>query len=702
MVKNSVLVYYKALFERYNRVKWIIWAAMLIVNVGAITLSLSYIWACQPLWISFKPLTNLPDGWYCADVVKLACAATSLHISTDFAMILIPMPVLAGLQIPRKQKLTLMFLFGLGGFVAVLQVVRAYYFQKAVQNADVRWNDAGFLWASVTGHVGIIVGSIPMLKPLLSNFCCLYQVISDYRCMESGGGQDSTPSPTTQRSANSSVPTRAGPPRLPRLNTYGISEHEFSVFQSTKKAMPLLIMLIGPIFLAGLAFGILDVMHKKFEAIRDTNTKQSLGVHSAFYGAYAIAAITYPGLSLKGYGFQSTMAVGLFTYSVACMAFWPSAILHSFPGLTITMIVLGAGCGILEISINAFIVLIGPQEYAEVRVNFMEGCRSIGALIPLLMESTRFYSSVDTLGFSTFLDSQWVLLGCGFVAFILAGIVCCARLPEFQDQDPPFLSSAKCIFRGPYGLSFTLAMWVLFLYAGGQEIIRLFSRHYLVLGINVTDSLALKLEESARGLFAAGRFATAGLLFLLRPRWLLLLFTIGLLIASALAVTTSEHQGIVAYLLNASFQGPMYPTIFVVALRGLGRDLKAASMLLVASLGLGGVVWPVVFYSVSNSKGTVNATPILVACFGALIVYPLFLSLVPAERERIKRVDDNHALQSDGGQMVQRTAHGFLFGTRRRSSASVVGFRRDSNASSRRGSGETGGDGGVVLPLSQI
>lgn len=57
----------------------------------------------------------LPRGWKCLDTVKLVYAAAPLHIVTDFGIILLPMPMLSALQLPMKQKVMLMFIFGSGG-----------------------------------------------------------------------------------------------------------------------------------------------------------------------------------------------------------------------------------------------------------------------------------------------------------------------------------------------------------------------------------------------------------------------------------------------------------------------------------------------------------------------------------------------------------------------------------------------------------
>lgn len=164
-------------------------------------------------WVVFatRAQDRLPRGWKCIDTVKLVYAAAPLNICTDFALILIPMPILASLQLPRRQKITLMLLFGLIGLyalfptsplsffwvrrrglisgwlagewysTAILEVIRAYYFQKANQTTEFGREDAiSFLWASITVHVGIVAVSAPMVKPLFTRWKRLFELVVHY------------------------------------------------------------------------------------------------------------------------------------------------------------------------------------------------------------------------------------------------------------------------------------------------------------------------------------------------------------------------------------------------------------------------------------------------------------------------------------------------------------------------------------------
>ena len=112
------------------------------------------------------------------------------------------------------------------------------------------------------------------------------------------------------------------------------------------------------------------------------------------------------------------------------MGFWPSSVEASIVGIYLSMALVGMGCGLLETACHPFVALIGPQEYAEVRLCILQGVQALAGSLTLLIETTNFYASVSNQKYSTLFDVQWVFLACGFIAFILAGIFCCIYLPE--------------------------------------------------------------------------------------------------------------------------------------------------------------------------------------------------------------------------------------------------------------------------------
>ncbi|KAF8243071.1 MFS general substrate transporter [Wilcoxina mikolae CBS 423.85] len=618
-----------------------------------------------------------PGKWKCLDVVRLVYAAAPLQIITDFAVLLLPMPILSSLQLPWKQRAMLMVIFGAGGFVAVLQVVRAYYFQKASKCPDFGWPDAiSFLWAEVTVYVGIVAASMPMLKPLITRYLpgrCGF--VEGYVSVQPVGSQDnqfiriSTPpldprlSPTpsvivTPPYLEPSVSPRSEAPTSGQIASLPPEPNAVGI-HTAWSVIPTLALISGPFFLWGLSNGLVSMMYKKFEAIREISERQAL-------------------------------AIGLFIFGGGCMCFWPCVVQHSYSGIAISLAVVGAGCGTMETATNPFAALIGPQEYAEVRLNFLKGIQGIGGLVVILVETTNFYASVDTMSYSALKDVQWIYLSCGFAAFIVAGFFCCVKLPELKDSERSFANSSRALFKGRYGISFVLAILTLFFYTGCQEIISLYARNVLVGGLhrNATDALIYK--KTARGLFAAGNFVGALMMLVFRPRWVLLVFMCALIITGVVEMTQPGSLGVAGFILNRFFQSIVFPTVFVLAIRGVGRHIKTATAFLISCIS-GGAALPAAYYALREEKGPRYALCICVAAYAVMIVYPLWLSLSPFDRERTKRVDEDKqqpvsAMGNTDGSNGELGFFGMIGDRKRRkSSLGVVGFSKHVELSSGRG-----------------
>ncbi|KAI9870835.1 MAG: hypothetical protein M1830_003747 [Pleopsidium flavum] len=99
----------------------------------------------------------------------------ALRIATDLAIFALPMPVLASLQLPRKQKICLMLVFAVGGCVCLMSFLRLRHIYVLAISKDIPWdNVAAATWSGIEINVGIICACLPTLKHLITYFApCL-------------------------------------------------------------------------------------------------------------------------------------------------------------------------------------------------------------------------------------------------------------------------------------------------------------------------------------------------------------------------------------------------------------------------------------------------------------------------------------------------------------------------------------------------
>lgn len=183
--KTSILVFYLALAKTGKVFKWASIGTLVLVNVAGSALTLVNAFQCHPVWAEFQLV--LPSYTVCTDLVTLYLSSAPVNIVTDLLILVLPIPVLTNMRLPRKQKIILLVTFSFGAFVTAVDVVRIYHLEQAFQ---IRINDVGkqnataskvavqddfswyaslsFMWSAIEVHVGIICACVPSLKPLVA------------------------------------------------------------------------------------------------------------------------------------------------------------------------------------------------------------------------------------------------------------------------------------------------------------------------------------------------------------------------------------------------------------------------------------------------------------------------------------------------------------------------------------------------------
>lgn len=181
--KTSILIFYLRMTRNTNKLFRIAsYATLFVVNVAGLVLTLLNIFQCRPLTKLFHSQQDTPT---CIPLITLYLASSPVNIITDLIILVLPIPILTRMSLPRKQKNILVATFGLGIFVTVVDVVRVYYLQqamtdvlssgKSVNTTDGLGDEADFafyasyslMWSAVEVNIGIICACIPTLKPLV-------------------------------------------------------------------------------------------------------------------------------------------------------------------------------------------------------------------------------------------------------------------------------------------------------------------------------------------------------------------------------------------------------------------------------------------------------------------------------------------------------------------------------------------------------
>ncbi|KAI9791324.1 MAG: hypothetical protein M1833_001549 [Piccolia ochrophora] len=393
-------------------------------------------------------------------------------------------------------------------------------------------------------------------------------------------------------------------------------------------------------FLWGFAYGLLDVLNKHFQEVLDVSRAESSGLQAAYFGAYFIGPLTYSGWIVRRFGYRWTFIAGLCIYGVGALMFWPSGVKRSFGGFCGSMFIVGSGLSTLETSANPFIATCGPPRWSEVRLNLAQSFQAIGTVVAPVLAGYVLFKNVSGEDEKSLQSVQYVYLAIACFVFLLAVVFFFAPIPEVTDADMADQGELSAGVTGyqdrPLRKQYVLFFGVFaqFCYVGSQVAIAGYFINYAteVKG-GLTSQQGSNQLAIAQGLFAIGRFVASFLMRFLKPRHILLAFLSCCIVFGAATIGATGDAGLAMLSLVLFFESCVFPTIFTLSLRGLGRHTKRGGSFLVAAVS-GGAVFPPMLGAVSDLRDSTRiAMAVPLAGFVVAWLFPLYLNIF--ERKRL-------------------------------------------------------------------
>ena len=382
-------------------------------------------------------------------------------------------------------------------------------------------------------------------------------------------------------------------------------------------------------FLWGFAHSILDVLNKFFQNELHLTKTQSAFIQVVVYGGYFLMALP-AGAVIRRWGYRAGVLTGLFLYGLGALLFIPGATIMSFPFFLFSLFVIGCGLTFLETSANPYVTVLGDANSSEQRINFSQSFNGLGWILGPLVGGWCLFAQ----GNSPNISLPYATIG---IVVLLIGLVCFVRLPEIKempandhsplpDEDVPSGSSpstwAEIRYLSRKG-AFVFGWIALFLYVAAQTGINSFFINYATEHIAITDSTAATLLSfGGMGLFMLGRLGGSWAMGLIRAERLLAILAIVAALATGIVVFVPNTLGFIALLVVYLCESIMFPTLFALALRGLGAHTKIASSLLIMSI-VGGAVAPLLMGIVADGHSTALGFTIPLICFIVIAAYAI-------------------------------------------------------------------------------
>ena len=369
-------------------------------------------------------------------------------------------------------------------------------------------------------------------------------------------------------------------------------------------------------FLWGLAHSILDVLNKHFqETMEGVGKTESALVQAVMYGGYFVMALP-AGQIIKRYGYRAGVITGLLLYGIGALLFISGGQLLSFPFFLFSLFVIGCGLTCLETSANPYVTVLGNAEGAARRINLSQSFNGLGWIVgPLIGGHFAFAVGADKGSIARPYAIIGVVVLC--VALVFAQV----KLPEVQADGVAQTESAHATDSLWQHRNFVYGLIALFLYVAAQTGINSFFINYVTEHASVSNvNASLLLGFGGMGLFMAGRMGGSWLMLRVRAERVLLYCAVGATLAMAVLLSGAGVAGVAAFMLCYLCESIMFPTIFALALKGVGQHTKRASSFLIMSI-VGGAIAPVLMGLIADHASMAMAFIVPLCCFVVIAAY---------------------------------------------------------------------------------
>lgn len=362
----------------------------------------------------------------------------------------------------------------------------------------------------------------------------------------------------------------------------------------------------------GFANDITNPMVKAFSKIFRMSVTDGSLVQMAFYGGYFVMAFP-AALFIRKYSYKAGVLMGLGLYATGALLFFPAKTTGNYYPFLAAYFIMTCGLSFLETSCNPFILSMGSEETATRRLNFAQCFNPIGSLMGMFVAMNFIQAKLNPMSsderallsdgeFEVLKDSDLGVLiapylGIGLVIIVMFLVIALAKIPreESNSQGISALRSAKKAFSQP---KYRYGVIAQFFYVGAQImcwtfIIQYGTRIFMDEGISEKDAEVMSQGYNivAMILFVSSRFIATFFMKYFQPSRLLTGFAVGGCLLTLGIIFLQGRMGLYCLVGVSACMSLMFPTIYGIALKGMGEEAKFGAAGLIMAI-LGGSVLP--------------------------------------------------------------------------------------------------------------
>ncbi len=388
----------------------------------------------------------------------------------------------------------------------------------------------------------------------------------------------------------------------------------------------------------GIAADLTTPMVAGFQKIFEMSTFQASLVQLAYFGAYFLLAIPAALLNER-FGYKAGLLTGLLLAAAGAFAFYPASKIQTYEVFLLALFAIAAGCSILETSANPYILSIGPEATATRRLNLAQAFNPVGTNIGVLLAVTLILPKLEDQVDLTSLSAEQAqavragqlgavmgpYLGLGLLLLALGVVLATQRAPdaveEFPDAgDAGAGSVVRSLLRNR---RYVLGVIAQFFNVAGQVCTWTYLIQYQQQAIDGSLEQGGMLLQVSLLIFLAARFINTWVIGRVRATKVLTVLGAAAVGFSLVAVVSPNAVGVGAVVMISFCLSLMFPTIYGVALKGLGPATKFGAAGLVMAI-VGGAIMPLVQGWILDQTTPAISFVVPAVCFVVVTAYALY------------------------------------------------------------------------------
>jgi MFS transporter, FHS family, L-fucose permease len=407
------------------------------------------------------------------------------------------------------------------------------------------------------------------------------------------------------------------------------------------KGMLLLFIVLISCFTAwGIAADMTAPLVAAFKRIFTMSTFEASLVQFAYYGAYFLLALPAAFINQR-FGYKAGILTGLGLASLGAFAFFPASKIMTYSIFLLALFALAAGLSILETSANPFVISMGPEQNATRRLNLAQAFNPVGTNIGVFLAATlilpQLHDPIDrgSVSAGQLRDIQAGELKAVMVPYIglavllliiWAGILF-LKAPEIKEEFPsagPAAAPGGGTFRQlAANPRYRFGVIAQFFNIAAQVCTWTFMIQYVQQALGGTLQLGGYVLQISLIVFLFSRFRITWLMGFIRATVLLAALGGLAVLLCVYAMINPNLSGVIAVAALSFCLSLMFPTIYGVALRGLGPATKFGAAGLVMAI-VGGALMPLVQGKVIDATSPAFSFIVPAICYAVVMLYGIY------------------------------------------------------------------------------